>query len=71
MADEFITGVANAHPIIVDTFRDRELLTEIDPYRLSAPQAMQPFFEYVQTYYAYDEQLSLTGWHVYEFVGEK
>ena len=36
-----------------------------------SPQAIQPFFEYLRTYYAFGEQLSLTGWHVYEFVGEK
>ena len=71
MADEFLADIVSTQPVIIDTFRDRDLLAEIDLYVAGAPQAMQPFYEYFQDYYAFDEQLSLTGWRAYQFVGEK
>lgn len=71
IADEFLQDLQDSQTLVIDVLGSYAFRNDIEDNLNDVPELLRPIYQYLQDHYKQVEELSLTGWRVYEFVGKK
>lgn len=71
IADEFLQDLQDSQTLVIDVLGSYAFRNDIEDNLDDVPELLRPIYQYLQDHYEQIEELSLTGWWVYEYVGKK